>query len=500
LRCGLVNNCHLPPELPKNPLDLFHFLANLFRMEAEVIAAFVIGVIVTIIVAFTLRHWLFPSSDAEAELAKKDIEIARKDAEISRKERDNLALEQRLQTEQQQAAAARKRHRREKANLQATIDELTAECERSKEQHLELANGTQAHQKEVDDLRKDLDLYKRKAVTVVRKYRKQLAEYTDQAAAIEAMEGRIWEAPPRSPIPPFRPAKERKASIIAVVNLKGGVGKTSLTANLAATYRRRGNKVLAVDLDPQASLTNLCLPLEHVHDLMRGDGKLIENVLNASADFARVAWNNLTHLGDDGSCLLAASEHLTDVEELVKARWLLKRDAFDMRYLLRSALHDSLIQDRFDLILLDCPPCWTPASINALTCCDFVLIPVLLDRTSAEAVPRLLTWLRILKQKNICPDLELAGVIGNRANPRNPPVKREKRVWEILEENCQGKWPTDVHLFERWVPTSPRIAEAADERAFAVDDEGVRAIFEALVDEIEERKVQHERGRLATVS
>jgi cellulose biosynthesis protein BcsQ len=477
-----------------NPVDLFHFLTNVLRSQAEVIAAFLVGVFLTVIAFYTIRRWLFHS---ETDLAKKDAEIARKDSEIARKEAENVALARKIEAEEQQAQTAKKKYLREKKQLQETIAQLS---ENSKEHHAELATDAETHKKDLEAAQKLLDLYKRKAVTVVVSYKKQLAAQTDHIKEIDALEGRIWEAPPRPPIPPFRPLEERQAVIIAVTNLKGGVGKTSLTANLAATLWQRGKKVLAVDLDHQASLTNLCLSLERIHDLTLGDRKFVENVLKARDDFARVAWNNLTHLNDDGSCLLAASEDLADVEEHAKAQWLIAPGAFDMRYILRAALHDPLIQDRFDIILLDCPPRWTPASINALACCDFVLVPVLLDRTSAEAVPRLLAWMKSLKNKNVCPDLAILGIIGNRAFRKQQLTKREQGVWEILQGACADRWGAPVYLFSRFLPTSAQFAEAAERREFAAFDESLRPIFEELANEIDERKAHHEGVRTAAVS
>ncbi len=483
-----------------NPLELFHFLTNLLRTGAEVIAAFFVGVVLTIVAAYMVRRWVFPQKDADADLSKKDAEIARKEAEIARKVTENVQLQQRIEAEAKQAKTAGKKNQRERTELLETIDKLKQQCAETKDNHATLASDAESHQKELEEARKELDLYKRKAVTVVRIKNAQLAAQTDHVKMIEALEGRIWEALPRPPIPRFRSLAERKAVIIAITNLKGGVGKTSLTANLAATYSQQGKKVLAVDLDHQASLTNLCLSLERIHDLKRGDGKFVENVLKAQGDFARVAWNNLTHLNENGSCLLAASENLADVEEHAKAQWLINPGGLDMRYLFRSALHDPLIQDRFDVILLDCPPRWTPASINALACCDFVLIPVLLDRTSAEAVPRLLAWLNVLKKKNVCGDLSVLGVVGNRAYRKQQMTKSEHGVWEALQKKCDDTWGEAVHHFARFLPNSVQFAKAAEQRAFAARDVTLGPIFEELVTEIELRKAQHEGRRVATVS
>jgi cellulose biosynthesis protein BcsQ len=83
---------------------------------------------------------------------------------------------------------------------------------------------------------------------------------------------------------------------VFAINLKGGVGKTTVTGNIAATYCRALNKrVLAIDLDFQASLTNLCLPADRVGELQVGHGRLIDNVFaDSSQDLARLAYANMT--------------------------------------------------------------------------------------------------------------------------------------------------------------------------------------------------------------
>src|SRR5262249_4667802 len=152
----------------------------------------------------------------------------------------------------------------------------------------------------------------------------------------------------------------------------------SLTANIAYTLWTSGKRVLLIDLDYQGSLTNLCLPPEKLGDLRLGQGRFAQNVFTAENGHADAAWNNLTPIGKQ-SYLLAANEALADVEESVKARWLIDPKRHDCRYILREALHAPIFQERFDFVLIDCPPRLTLAGINALAAADFVLVPVIPD-------------------------------------------------------------------------------------------------------------------------
>ena len=78
-------------------------------------------------------------------------------------------------------------------------------------------------------------------------------------------------------------------------------------------------------------------------------------------------------------------------------RWQAKITTDDVRYRLRAILHSAEIADRFDFILLDCPPRLTTACINALAASDYVIVPVLPNPISTAAVPRLLQWLKLLR-------------------------------------------------------------------------------------------------------
>jgi cellulose biosynthesis protein BcsQ len=325
---------------------------------------------------------------------------------------------------------------------------------------------------------------------------------TDQIKKIDKLEGRIWESPLRDGVPAFRPTNGESPAIIAIANLKGGVGKTTLTANIGATYRRMGKRVLVVDLDHQTSLTGLCLNGEQIMDLRVGDGKYVSNVLEASANHASIAWNNLVALSQPDAFILAANKELADVEEQVKAHWLLHDDTPDSRYLLRAALHDRMIQERFDVILLDCPPRPSTCLINALTCCDFVLIPAKPDRPSTDTVPYLLAWLRKLKAQGICPDLKILGLVANMAYPRNKDclISRERVVWNDVQSKCAQEWDERVHAFARFVPNSTQFAEAAAAREFAADHPKLESIFDDLVNELEEQRAHHASPSAAAVS
>jgi cellulose biosynthesis protein BcsQ len=483
-----------------NPLEIVHFIEELIRSEAKVIAFFAVGVLGTLVTTYSLRRWVFHTKDAEKELSKKETEIARKESDLLRQEAKIGGLERKLDAVHEQVESERGEREREKKASQERITALSASCEELTDGLVDQTAQAKIATAQLEQTGNDFDLYKRKVLTVVRSYKQQVASLSEQMRRVEQQEGRFWEAPVQTTIPPFRPADAMSAAIIAVTNLKGGVGKTSLTANIAATYWHMGKRVLVIDLDHQTSLTSLCLTIEQINDLRPGAGKFVNNLLRASANHATVAWDNLTRINDLGAFILAASKELADVEEHVKAKWLLNAAGFDSRYLLRAALHDPVIQDRFDVILLDCPPRPSTCLINALTCSDYVLIPAQLDRTSTETVPYLLDWLRKLREKKVCPDLSILGVVANRAFPRRKLISRERAVWSELADKCKQAWGEPVYHFDRFIPNSTLFAEAAATKTFAAHHPKLEPIFSALVAELQERKAHHESKRVAAVS
>jgi hypothetical protein len=103
----------------------------------------------------------------------------------------------------------------------------------------------------------------------------QLGRANAQLHSLATFDGKVWERPAALPFPTFRPRTDRKCRVIAVTNLKGGVGKTTLTANLGAPLWTTGKQVLLIDLDYQGTLTAICLQAKEVGDVSR-QGHLIK--------------------------------------------------------------------------------------------------------------------------------------------------------------------------------------------------------------------------------
>ena len=180
------------------------------------------------------------------------------------------------------------------------------------------------------------------------------------------------------------------ARIIAVVNQKGGVAKTTTTASLGAALAELGEKVLLVDLDPQASLTfSLGIDPEDIElsirDILLGNTAAFDTMIDT----------------DDYVDLIPATIELTATEaQLVTAA--------GREYVLKNAL--ATVSDLYDWVLLDCSPSLGIVTLNALTTASDVIVPMHCETLSHRGLGQLLETIKEVKQYTN-PELRVLGVL-----------------------------------------------------------------------------------------
>lgn len=217
--------------------------------------------------------------------------------------------------------------------------------------------------------------------------------------------------------------------IIAVVNQKGGVGKTTTAVNLTAALTDAGKRVMLCDFDPQANGTSGLgidkKKLKHsVYDVIIDDVPVSEAIVP-------------TKFGD----VLPASADLAGA-----AVELISMDAPNMR--LKNAL--ASVKDQYDAIFIDCPPSLELLSINALAAADSILIPVQCEYYALEGLADLMNTLRLVK-KRINPQLEIFGVALTMFDGR---TNFSAQVAQEVRRHFPGK------VFASVIPRNVRLAEA----------------------------------------
>ena len=217
--------------------------------------------------------------------------------------------------------------------------------------------------------------------------------------------------------------------IIAVVNQKGGVGKTTTAVNLTAALTDLGQKVLLCDFDPQANATSgLGVDKKKVthssYDVVVNDVPVRDAVVH-------------TKYGDvlpSGADLAGAAVELIAMD--------------DPSFRLKKAL--ASIRDDYDLIFIDCPPSLEMLTLNALAAADSILIPVQCEYYALEGLSDLMSTMRMVK-KRINPALEIFGVALTMFDGR---TNFSTQVAQEVRRHFPGK------VYATVIPRNIRLAEA----------------------------------------
>lgn len=247
--------------------------------------------------------------------------------------------------------------------------------------------------------------------------------------------------------------------IIAVLNQKGGVGKTTTTINLAAFLAHANKRVLVVDLDPQGNTTSGLGVDKQTLD------STLYDVLFSRAQATDVIREVTTH----GLFLLPANAQLAAAEvELVN---VMNRE---------QQLKNILNALDYDIILIDCPPSLGLLSINALTAASDVLIPVQTEYYALEGLSQLLSVTQQVRQA-LNPSLNVLGVVMTMYDSR---TSLSEQVKQELDKHFGSK------VFKTVIPRNVRLAEAPSfGKTISEHDKwskGARA-YKALAKELEKR-------------
>lgn len=252
---------------------------------------------------------------------------------------------------------------------------------------------------------------------------------------------------------------------IAIVNQKGGVGKSVTAVNLAIGLANQGKKVVAIDLDAQGSLT-VSLGYTEQDKLPITIATLMERTIE---DEAIIPTDGVLH-HDENIDLIPANIELSGMEVTLV-------NTMSRESILREYLKN--IENSYDIAILDCSPSLGMVTINALACADEVIIPVQAQFLSIKGMEQLFKTISKVK-KQINPKLSIGGILITMADMR---TNYTKDIIALLHDTYQGK----VRIFDSIIPLSVRASEISAEgkSIYAHDPSGKVAIaYENMVLEV----------------
>ncbi|TXK47920.1 ParA family protein [Pontibacter qinzhouensis] len=217
-----------------------------------------------------------------------------------------------------------------------------------------------------------------------------------------------------------------KTTVVAVINQKGGTGKTTTTINLGSALSKLGKKVLLIDLDPQSNLS-------YSLAVANPDGTLADVLLGTAA-----IKDILVETG--GMWVAPGSNDLVDVEISLVTQP--EREKF-----LKQILAEV---KGFDYVLIDCPPSLSVLTLNALTAAHEVLIPLQMEVLTLQGLDQIMNTISKVK-KAFNPKLKIKGIVVVMFDSRR---KLSQEVLEYLQENVKEK------IFKSHIRLNVKLAEA----------------------------------------
>lgn len=231
--------------------------------------------------------------------------------------------------------------------------------------------------------------------------------------------------------PQKKGVQNKMGRTIVIANQKGGVGKTTTAINLSAALAELGQKVLVVDTDPQGNTTSgFGIDKDEaentIYELLLGECEIEECLLETEVENLSIIPANIN--------LAAAEIELIGIDE--------------KEYILKRALDQ--IRNRYDFIIIDCPPSLSVLTTNAMCAANTVLVPIQCEYYALEGLTQLMYTINLVKER-LNPELEMEGVVFTMYDAR---TNLSLQVVENVKSNLKQE------IYKTIIPRNVRLAEA----------------------------------------
>lgn len=256
--------------------------------------------------------------------------------------------------------------------------------------------------------------------------------------------------------------------IISFVNQKGGVGKTTTCLNIASYLAAMGQKVLLLDLDPQGNATSgigieKTQQTKTIYNILDGDAYIEETIQKTEIE-------NLSFI--PSTIDLAGAE--IDLVQMANRESVIKNKL-------------TRIKKDYDFILIDCPPSLGLLTVNALTACDSIIIPIQCEFYALEGLTQLMNTVKLVK-KHLNPELDVEGVVLTMKDSRSNLINQ---VSEEIKAFFNKK------VFDTYIPRNIRLAEAPSHGVpigvYDPNSKGAKAYLSLAEEILDRNNVQYDR-------
>lgn len=221
------------------------------------------------------------------------------------------------------------------------------------------------------------------------------------------------------------------AKVIAIANQKGGVGKTTTAVNLSSCLAFKGKKVVIIDIDPQGNTTSGLgidkkIINKSIYEVLINDEDIENSLMKTAVDNLLICPSNIQLVGAEVELVSVISRETRMKEALRKVR------------------------DKYDYILIDCPPSLGLLTLNALTASDTILVPIQCEYYALEGLSQLMNTVKLV-QRHLNPTLDVEGVVLTMFDAR---TNLSMQVVEDVKKYFRNK------VYRTVIPRNVRLSEA----------------------------------------